>query len=106
MIRDRCPFVIADFQSIFFDNMSHFCDTTLPKDSIYALLYDESNRLYPDEACVDLFSGRGRQSVPPSVIATVIVLQRLEGCSDREAKERHAFDTRRRYAAGVGSYEI
>ncbi|MEX6431211.1 IS1182 family transposase, partial [Ferrimicrobium acidiphilum] len=72
--------------------MAQFCEKTLPKDSIYAFLHDERNRLFPDEAFVDLFSGRGRQSVPPSVIATVMVLQRLQGCSDREATERYAFD--------------
>ncbi len=33
-----------------------------------------------------------------------MVLQRLEGLSDREAAERYVFDTRWRYAAGVGSY--
>ena len=97
---------IADSQSNFFDDMSQFCDKTLPKDSIYAFLHDERNRLFPDEAFADLFSGRGRQSVPPSVIATVMVLQRLEGCSDREATERYAFDARWRYAAGVGSYDV
>jgi hypothetical protein len=43
--------------------------------------------------------------VPPSVVATVMVLQRLEGLSDREAVERYSFDTRWRYAAGVGSYD-
>jgi hypothetical protein len=34
-----------------------------------------------------------------------MVLQRLEGLSDREAVERYSFDTRWRYAAGVGSYD-
>ncbi|WP_298343539.1 IS1182 family transposase [Ferrimicrobium sp.] len=97
---------IADSQSNFFDDMAQFCEKTLPKDSIYAFLHDERNRLFPDEAFADLFSGRGRQSVPPSVIATVMVLQRLEGCSDREATERYAFDARWRYAAGVGSYDV
>jgi hypothetical protein len=53
----------------------------------------------------DLFSDRGRRSVPPSVVATVMVLQRLEGLSDREAVERFAFDTRWRYATGVGGYD-
>jgi hypothetical protein len=52
----------------------------------------------------DLFSHRGRRSVPPSVVATVMVLQRLEGLSDREAVERYSFDTRWRFAAGVGGY--
>jgi hypothetical protein len=42
--------------------------------------------------------------VPPSVVATVMVLQRLEGLSDREAVERYTFDARWRYAAGVGGY--
>jgi hypothetical protein len=35
----------------------------------------------------------------------VMVLQRLEGLSDREAVERYSFDARWRYAAGVGSYD-
>ena len=52
----------------------------------------------------DLFTDRGRRSVPPSVVATVMVLQRLEGLSDREAVDRYAFDVRWRYAAGVGGY--
>ncbi|MCP4202328.1 MAG: IS1182 family transposase [bacterium] len=33
-----------------------------------------------------------------------MVLQRLEGLSDREAVERYSFDTRWRFAAGVGGY--
>ena len=33
-----------------------------------------------------------------------MVLQRLEGLSDREAVDRFTFDARWRYAAGVGGY--
>ncbi len=43
--------------------------------------------------------------MPPSVVAVVMVLQRLEGLSDREAVERYCFDARWRYAAGVGGYD-
>jgi hypothetical protein len=43
--------------------------------------------------------------VPPSVLACVMVLQRLEGCSDREAVDRFTFDARWRYACGVGGWE-
>ena len=50
----------------------------------------------------DLFTSRGRRSVPPSVVA--MVLQRLDGLSDQEAVDRYAFDVRWRYAAGVGGY--
>ncbi len=42
--------------------------------------------LFPDELFADLFpSGRGRPSVPADVIATMMVLQALEGLSDRDA---------------------
>jgi len=96
---------VADPQGNLLDDMSAFCDKTLPPDSIYAFLHRERERLFPDEAFADLFSDEGRRSVPPSIVATAMVLQRLEGLSDREAAERFAFDTRWRYAAGVGSYD-
>jgi Transposase domain (DUF772) len=35
----------------------------------------------------------------------VMVLQRLEGLSDREVVERFTFDARWRYAAGVGGWD-
>ena len=48
----------------------------------------------------DLFEDVGRRSVPPMIVAVVMVLQRIEGCSDREAADRFAFDARWKYAAG------
>ncbi len=49
-------------------------------------LAEHRQRLFPDELFADLFgSGRGRPSVPADVIATVMVLQALEGLSDRDA---------------------
>ena len=96
---------VADPQGNLLDDMSAFCDKTLPADSIYAFLHRERERLFPDSAFADLFCDDGRRSVPPSVVAAAMVLQRLEGLSDREAAERFAFDTRWRYAAGVGSYD-
>jgi hypothetical protein len=87
-----------------FDDVIRFCEESLPENSIYGFLARERDRLFPDEMFEDLFSAQGRRSVPPSVVATVMVLQRLEGLSDREAVERYAFDVRWRYAAGVGGY--
>jgi IS5 family transposase len=84
--------------------VSRFCEESLPENSIYRFLARERDRLFPDELFADLFSASGRRSVPPSVVATVMVLQRLGGLSDREAVERYAFDARWRYAAGVGGY--
>ena len=53
----------------------------------------------------DLFCDIGRRSVPPMIVAVVMVLQRLEGCSDREAVERFCFDARWKYAAGGLSFD-
>ncbi|MEV1070299.1 transposase, partial [Streptomyces sp. NPDC050263] len=77
-----------------------FCEGRLAPNSIYAVLHRECRALFPDEMFVDLFAGDGRRSVPPMIVAVVMVLQRLEGLSDREAVERFAFDVRWKYAAG------
>jgi hypothetical protein len=95
----------ADRQGDLLDDVTRFCDEALPESSIYAVLHRERDRLFPDEMFADLFSVKGRRSVPASVVATVMVLQRLEGLSDREAVERYTFDARWRYAAGVGGYD-
>jgi hypothetical protein len=94
----------ADHQGDLFDEVVRFCEETLPENSIYGFLARERDRLFPDELFADLFTDKGRRSVPPSVVATVMVLQRLDGLSDREAVERYAFDARWRYAAGAGGY--
>ena len=94
----------ADHQGDLFDEVSRFCEESLPGNSIYRFLARERDRLFPDELFADLFCDRGRRSVPPSVVATVMVLQRLGGLSDREAVERYAFDARWRFAAGAGGY--
>ena len=50
----------------------------------------------------DLFpSGRGRPSVPPDVMASVIVLQTLHGLSDRDAADAVTFDLRWKAACGI-----
>jgi hypothetical protein len=95
----------ADRQGDLLDDVTRFCDETLSETSIYSVLHRERDRLFPDEMFADLYEDTGRRSVPPSVVATVMVLQRLAGASDREAVERFTFDARWRYAAGVGGYD-
>src|ERR1019366_3137946 len=95
----------ADKQGDLLDDVARFCDEVLPQTSIYSFLRRERDQLFPDEAFSDLFTGRGRCSVPPSVVAVVMVLQRLEGLSDREATDHYCFDNRWRYATGVGGYD-
>ncbi|MBO3744408.1 IS1182 family transposase, partial [Actinoplanes flavus] len=76
-----------------------------PPNSIYVFLDQHRDRLFPDDLFSDLFALVGRRSVPPSLVATVMVLQRLEGLSDREAVDRFTFDVRWRYAAGAGGFD-
>jgi hypothetical protein len=80
---------------------ARWCEAALPAGSVYRFLAQERARLFPPELFADLFEPTGRRSVPPSILAVVMVLQRLEGLSDREAADRFAFDVRWRYAAGV-----
>ena len=62
------------------------CGHLLGKGSVHGLLAEHRHRLFPDELFADLFPNRrGRPSVPADVIATVMVLQALEGLSDRDA---------------------
>jgi IS5 family transposase len=70
--------------------------------SVFAFLAAHRHLLFPAESFTDLFpSGRGRPSVPPEVIASVIVLQTLHGLSDREAAEAVTFDLRWKAACGI-----
>lgn len=87
-------------QADMFVTTTSFCEGRVAADSIYALLHRECFALFPDELFADLFCDSGRRSVPPMIVAVVMVLQRIEGCSDREAVDRFAFDARWKYAAG------
>jgi hypothetical protein len=78
----------------------NYCEGRVGEDSIYAVLHRECFNLFPDSMFADLFTGVGRRSVPPMIVAVVMVLQRIEGLSDREAVDRFAFDARWKYAAG------
>jgi Transposase DDE domain/Transposase domain (DUF772) len=87
-------------QQNMFGSTVAYCQDRVPADSIYGVLHRECFTLFPDEMFADLFTDVGRRSVPPMIVAVVMVLQRIEGCSDREAAGRFAFDNRWKYAAG------
>jgi IS5 family transposase len=78
------------------------CGHLVGEGSVHALLAEHRHRLFPDEMFADLFpSGRGRPSVPADVIAAVMVLQALEGRSDREACRALQTDIAWKAAAGL-----
>ena len=63
-----------------------WCRHLIPQGSVYAFLADHRRQLFPPELFADVVrQGGGHPSVPAEVVATVMVLQALEGLSDREA---------------------
>src|ERR1700684_2395182 len=91
---------LAPRQADLFRSTAAYCEGRVAPGSIYGILHRECFRLFPDEMFAALFAAAGRRSVPPMIVAVVMVLQRIEGCSDREAADRFAFDARWKYAAG------
>jgi hypothetical protein len=90
----------APEQADVWQTTAKYCEGKLSPTSIYGLLHRECHRLFPDDSFADLFRDIGRRSVPPRIVAVVMVLQRLEGLSDREAVEAFEFDARWKYACG------
>jgi hypothetical protein len=69
--------------------------------SVFAFLAEHRRELFPEELFTDLFpSSRGRPSVPAEVMATVIMLQALNGLSDAETVDAVTFDLRWKAAVG------
>ncbi len=72
------------------------------RDSFYGFLALHRGELFHDGDFADLYcSDNGRPSVPPSLLATALLLQTYEGVSDEEAKQRADFDLRWKVALGV-----
>jgi hypothetical protein len=90
----------APNQGEIFNGASAFCDGKLSPTSVYRYLHKNCHRLFADDSFLGLFKDIGRRSVPPRIVAVVMVLQKLEGLSDREAVDRMSFDLRWKYAAG------
>jgi len=91
---------LAPRQADLMKGTAGFVGGRVSDDSIWAVLHRECDGLFPDELFADLFTGTGRRSVPPRIVAVVMVLQRLLGLSDREAVEAFEFDARWKYACG------
>jgi Transposase DDE domain/Transposase domain (DUF772) len=70
--------------------------------SFYGYLASQRDELFRDEDFAALYCrDNGRPSVPPSLLATALVLQTYDGVSDDEAKQRADYDLRWKVALGV-----
>jgi len=74
----------------------------VPAGSMFAFLAQHRQELFADDEFEDLFpSGKGRPSIPASVMASVLVLQALHDFSDRETAEAARCDLRWKVATGM-----
>ena len=72
------------------------------KDTFYGLLASMRGRLFRDaDFAVFYCLDNGRDSVPPSLLATALLLQAHDKVSDAEAKARADFDIRWKVALGI-----
>ena len=79
-----------------------FCSTLLEPGSLYHFLQEHRREIFADAKFAHLYpSGTGRPSIPASRVASVMVLQTLEGLSDREALEQVRYNLRWTLALGL-----
>ena len=72
------------------------------KDTFYGLLASQRGRLFRDADFAEFYcADNGRDSVPPSLLATALLLQTHDKVSDAEAKARADFDLRWKVALGI-----
>ncbi len=70
--------------------------------SFYCLLAPLRGQLFRDEEFAELYcTDNGRDSVPPSLLTTALLLQTYDRASDAEAKQRADFDIRWKVALGI-----
>jgi hypothetical protein len=84
---------VADRQRGLFD--AAWCSELLAEDSIHLLLAQHGDWIVRDEDFAECYSERrGRPSIPPSLLAKVLLLAYRDGLSDERAMEAVRFDLR------------
>ncbi len=72
------------------------------KDTFYGLLAALRDQLFSDDDFAEIYCpDNGRDSVPPSLLTTALLLQTYDRVSDAEAKARADFDIRLKVALGI-----
>lgn len=76
-----------DGQQGFFD--ATWCGDAVPRESFYGLLAEHGHRIVRDEDFAECYSpGQGRPSIPPSILAKILLLAYRDGVSDERAMEQ------------------
>ena len=72
------------------------------QDTFYGLLASLRGQLFRDDDFAEIYGpDNGRDSVPPSLLATALLLQTYDKVSDAEAQARADFDIRWKVALGI-----
>ena len=72
------------------------------QDTLYGLLASLRGQLFSDDDFAEIYCpDNGRDSAPPSLLATALLLQTYDKVSDAEAKARADFDIRWKVALGI-----
>lgn len=61
---------------------------TLRKSNKYVVLGDELGVIYADESFAGLYRSQGAESIPPGLVAQLVIIQYIEGVSDRAVLEQ------------------
>jgi transposase len=78
---------VEDHQVGMFD-AAELCGQVIGEESFYALLAQHGDRIVSDSDFAECYSeGTGRPSIPPSLLAKLLLLQYREGLSDERAME-------------------
>ena len=81
----------------------HLYAAFVGRDTFYGYLARHRGEIFRDEEFAEFYSpDQGRPSVPPSLLATALLLQTHDRVSDEEAKDRADYDLRWKVALGVG----
>ena len=92
---------VTDGQVGLFDAAELF-GARLREGSVFALLRDHGGRLVRDADFAECYSSdRGRPSIPPSLLAKLLLLQHHAGLSDEGAMDAVCFDLRWKAALGL-----
>jgi hypothetical protein len=79
------------------------CRELIPAGSVFAFLAEHRRALFPAGMFADMYpSPNGRPSMPPQVLAVVVVLQALHGLPDYDAVQALRCDLRWKAACGLG----
>jgi hypothetical protein len=79
------------------------CRELIPAGSVFAFLAEHRDGLFPAGTFADMYpSPNGRPSVPPQVLAVVVVLQALYGLPDHDAVQALRCGLRWKAACGLG----